>query len=168
MEMAIPAAPPAANQPPPIGDSGIAPIVVGQRSLDVGGQRDGQTGADLVKRPGALYFSRQPCIAFVAVYDRARRAVAGRAQVNQVEPVEWAEPEVGDQKIEGRVKQPGPCGLEIAMTFEQGDRDRGPLEEAPSDVVGFDEQNPLLNLHFGLAASIFRANIELFYTLAKD
>ena len=147
--MAIPAAPPAANQPPPIGDNGIAPIVVGQRSLDVGGQRDRQTGADLIKCSGPLDFSRQPCIAFVAVYDRARRAVAGRAQVNEVEPVEWAEPEVRNQKIEGRVKQSGPCSLKIAMAFEQGDRNRGPLEEAPSDIVGFDEQNPLPDWHFG-------------------
>ena len=165
--MAIPAAPPATNQPPPIRASGIAPIVVGQRSLDVGGQRDGQTGADLVKRPGPLYLSRQSCIAFVAVYDRARCTVAGRGQIDQVESVVWAEPNVRDQKIEGPAKQPGPCGLEIAMTFEQGDRDRGPLEDAPSDVVGFDEQNPLPGPHFGWLEAYSVPNVGLFSRAAK-
>src|SRR5206468_2338277 len=104
--------------------------------------------ADLVKRPGPLYLSCQTCIAFIAVYDRARRAVAGRAQVDQVEPVEWAEAEVRNQKIEGSVKQSGPGGLKIAMTFKLGDRNRGPLEDTPPDIVGFDEQDPLPCPHF--------------------
>lgn len=75
-QMEIPASPPAAKQAPSIPGRGIAPVPIGQGSVQVRPERDREALTGLVKRPRPLYFSGEPWLAFGAVHDGARHAWA--------------------------------------------------------------------------------------------
>jgi hypothetical protein len=120
-QVLVPTSSPAAKFQSAIEASGIASIGGGQLSPDVAGQRDWQAGRCLVEGASALHFPAQQQVGLVRVDDATRRRVEFRAEVHQMETVEFTQAEVGEHKIERRFGQLPTGGLEVDLVIDLRD-----------------------------------------------
>ena len=104
-------------------------------------QGHGQALATLVEGSGQLHIERETEISVVIVHDRTRRRAGQFHQVDEVESVEFLQPDVRDEQIVGRGGQPTAGAFKAAVGIDDRERSDGGEEGATGRRIRLDEQD---------------------------